>query len=94
MITKDDITRIQNLKAKDYSQTKVAQELNISRSTVARYWGGRKLSLNDLYLVSPCSACGTVYPKPKFLANWKCPYCKKDFYWPNPWFTPDSVGSK
>jgi hypothetical protein len=94
VITKDDITKIHGLKARGYSQTKVAQKINISRSTVARYWGGKKLNFNDLYLVSPCSGCGTAYPKPKFLPNWKCPYCKKDFYWVNSWFTPASIDSK
>ncbi|MEW6570236.1 MAG: AAA family ATPase [Nitrospirota bacterium] len=38
MITDDDKEKIQDLKVKGYSQAKVARELGLSRSTVARYW--------------------------------------------------------
>ena len=90
MISKDDIAKIQALKAKRYSQAKVAKELNISRSSIQRYWGPKRLTFDVLFLVSPCKECKTIYPHPKFLPQWKCPFCKKDFEWVNPWFTPAS----
>jgi predicted Zn-ribbon and HTH transcriptional regulator len=91
MITKDQEEKINQLKARGYSQFKVATELNISRATVARHWGGeRKLSINDLFIVSSCSRCGTVFPKPKFLPTFKCPYCKAEFEWREPQFTPEN----
>ena len=88
MITKDDVAKIQELKKRGYSQDKVALELKISRSTVARNWGGKRHTFRDLFLLGPCVRCGTVYPKPKFLIQWKCPYCEDDVYWKKPWFSP------
>jgi transcriptional regulator with XRE-family HTH domain len=49
------IDKIQKLKARRYTQEKVAEQLGLSRSTVARYWGRKKgthldqgVSKNDL----------------------------------------------
>ena len=93
MITKDDIKKIQELRARGYSQSKIAQKLNISRATVARHWGHKKLTLDDLFLVSACSICQTVSPKPKFQHSFRCPYCKKGFSWRTPWFKPEGIES-
>jgi hypothetical protein len=97
MITQDQIDKIQKLKAKRYSQSKVAKELHLSRSTVARYWevekktvGGKstskKFGLDDLFFVSKCGSCGLIYPKPKFLPSWNCPGCKKVVHWKVCWY--------
>jgi predicted Zn-ribbon and HTH transcriptional regulator len=88
MLTQDDINKIQKLKERGYSQAKIASKLGISRSTVVRYWGIKRLRFSDLFQLGPCPDCGTIYPKPKFMPNWKCPYCKKEYIWKNPWFTP------
>lgn len=88
MITQDDIKKIQDLRARGYSQSKIAQKLNISRATVARHWGNKKLVLDDLFLVSACPKCGAVYPKPKFMPKWECAFCKEKFEWKKHWFTP------
>ena len=98
MITQDVIGKIQKLKARRYSQGKVAEKLEISRSTVARYWKGekklsggkaasKKLGLDDLFVVEKCPHCGLSYPKPKFIAAWYCPGCKKPTVWPKCWYT-------
>ena len=90
MITKDDISKIQELKARGYSQARVAQKLSISRATVQRYWGAKRFTFDALFLMGACPGCRTIYPQPKFLPEWKCPFCKKDFQWVNPWFAPAS----
>jgi hypothetical protein len=90
MITTDEEQKIKELKARGYSQSKIAKELNISRSTVARHWGGRKLILSDLFAVGPCRRCKTVYPMPKFLPSFHCPYCKEEFFWWKLWFRPEN----
>ncbi len=98
MITHDTIDKIQKLKARRYSQDKVAKELKISRSTVARYWsvekepsGGRvapkKLGLDDVFLLGKCPLCGLFYPKPKFMPVWSCPGCKKQTSWKDCWYS-------
>jgi len=94
MITQNDIEKIRELKEKGYSQQKVANELKLSRSTVARHWSNTKtleLTLNDLFAVAKCSGCETIYPTPRFLPEWKCPYCKAEFYWKEPQFKPKEV---
>jgi transcriptional regulator with XRE-family HTH domain len=94
MISKDERAKIQELKSRGYSQSRVAQALKISRSTVARNWSSKKLTFDNLYLVSRCDTCGTVYPKPKFLTKWQCPYCKTSFHWKTPWFAPEWADTK
>ncbi len=79
------------------SQTKVAERLHISRSTVAKYWQSekksitskltsRKFGLYDLFYVGKCTGFGLIYPKPKFLPLWNCPGCKKDSGWKICWY--------
>ena len=97
MITQDEIDEIQNLKARRYSQSRVAEKLAISISTVARYWdqgkklkgGGlspKKFDLDDLFYIYKCGNCGLVYPNPKFLYSWTCPGCKKEVHWKSCWY--------
>jgi transcriptional regulator with XRE-family HTH domain len=88
MISQDDINKIRDLKSRRYSQGKVAQELGVSRSTVARYWGdsGKRLKLENLFQMGECRNCGLIYPKPKFLASWTCPLCKNVYSWKKCWY--------
>jgi predicted DNA-binding protein (UPF0251 family) len=86
MITKDEIKKIRELKARGYSQEKVAKEMKISRSTVQRHWRGRKLKLEDLFIYAKCVHCKSPYPHPKFLSGWECPACRKPYTWYVPWF--------
>jgi hypothetical protein len=89
MITSDDLEKIQVLKAKGYSQNKIAKELTISRATVARNWGQKKLTIADLFSVGACSSCGTIHPRAKYQPTFQCPYCKKIFTWREPWYKPE-----
>ena len=93
MITQDQIDQIQKLKAKRYSNKKIAEKLKISTSTVARYLPSekktissklstKKFGLDDLFLLGKCKDCGLIYPKPKFLPLWNCPACKTPSHWP------------
>lgn len=97
MITQDEIDKIQNLRARRYSQSRVAEKLGISISTVARYWDqGQKLTagkltpkkfgLDDLFYMGKCGNCGLVYPNPKFLYSWNCPGCNKEMRWKSCWY--------
>jgi hypothetical protein len=97
MITQDQIDEIQHLKARRYSQSRVAEKLAISVSTVARYWDQRKklkngrltpkkFDLDDLFLIGKCGSCGLVYPKPKFLYSWTCPGCNVVVKWKSCWY--------
>lgn len=90
VLTKDDIEKIGELKKKGYSQSKTAQALKVSRSTVLKYWGGYKLRFDDVFSVGSCPACGTVYPRPKFQYKFTCPYCRKEFLWKDPCFKPEA----
>ncbi len=81
MITKDQINRIEELKARGYSQSKIAEKLKMSRSTVQRHWRGKKLKLEDLFQIGRCHSCRAPIPKPKFLHSWTCPACKKPLKW-------------
>ncbi len=100
MITRDVIEKIQKLKERRYSQTKVAQELGISKSTVARYWHGEKqstgskavpkrLGIDDVFVFTKCIHCGLAYPSPKFMPAWLCPGCKKQNSWKACWYPYD-----
>jgi transcriptional regulator with XRE-family HTH domain len=97
MITQDEIDKIQNLKARRYSQSRVAEKLDISISTVARYWdqgeklkGGslspKKFDLDNLFRMAKCVNCGLVYPNPKFLRSWTCPGCNMVMEWKSCWY--------
>lgn len=99
MITQDEIDKIQELKARRYSQSRVAEKLNISISTVSRHWhqgkklkGSRlttkKFGFDDLFHIGKCVNCGLVYPNPKFLRSWNCPGCNKVVYWETCWYKP------
>jgi hypothetical protein len=105
MITQDDIDRIQEMRARRYSQPRVARELKISVSTVARYWKPgkelrgsgptpKKYGFGDLFSVGKCPSCGLVYPNPKFLYSWNCPGCKKSVHWPSCQYKPVSSTEK
>ena len=108
MITQDMIDEIQQLKERRYNQKAVAEKLNISKSTVARYWdrkgelSGNKSAtekhdfyqvLFDLFYFSECESCGTVYPQPKFMPYWQCPGCKKQNSWPKCWYPKEEPDS-
>ncbi len=97
MYNQDVIDKVLELKKRRYSQGKVAKELAISRSTVARYWHLDEKAAEgkeppkqpgyDLFFkISKCRFCGLVYPKPKFLPSWPCPRCKKRDTWPGCWY--------
>jgi transcriptional regulator with XRE-family HTH domain len=100
MISQDMIEKIQKLKTRRYTQEKVAEQLGLSRSTVARYWGDRKgtsldkrVSKDDVvailgyfFQMGRCSDCGITYPKPKFLPEWKCPKCRATSGWGKCWY--------
>ena len=99
MITQDEIDKVKKLKAKRYSQSRVAKELGISISTVARYWhSGEKLSggkltpkqynLGALFYIGRCRNCSLVYPMPKFLYSWNCPGCNEPVQWKSCWYKP------
>ncbi len=94
MITRDTIDEIQRLKERRYTQDRVAKELKISRSTVARYWSGgkelsrgktapRKWGFEDVFVIRECPDCGLIYPCPKFMPVWFCPGCKRQNRWEN-----------
>ncbi len=93
MITRDTMDKIQELKERRYSQEKVAKKLNISRSTVRRYWKGEKgtaadkplldrLGLGYFFALKECPHCHTIYPAPKFSPIFSCPGCNKKASWP------------
>ncbi len=96
MITLDTINEIKRLKERRYSQAKVAKQLNISKSTVARYWGEKKDSVakaglkrvgfEDVFRIGKCDSCGLTYPKPKFMPAWQCPNCNKPDAWSGCWY--------
>lgn len=86
MITKPQIRKIRELKLLGYSQLKVAEALNISRSTVQRHWKGKRIKPEDVFAVGKCPKCGTEYPMPKFLPYWNCPVCNKWTEWKKSWF--------
>ena len=93
MISQDTIQKIQRLKARRFTQENVAQQLGLSRSTVARHWGGRKgisveeevstvmAALKYYFEIGKCPDCGITYPRPKFLPEFKCPKCKTTWVW-------------
>lgn len=89
MVTKDELEKIKALKDRGYSQGKIATTLKISRSTVARHWGRKRLTFDDLFSLAKCNQCGTLYPKPKFIHSWNCPYCGRFFTWNTKWFSPE-----
>ncbi len=97
MYDQDVIDKILELKKRRLTQKKVAQQLGISRSTVARYWnlGKKAPEVNQapkqfgyelFFEISRCRGCGLVYPKPKFLPSFPCPRCKKRETWPACWY--------
>ena len=106
MISDDQVEEIQRLKARRFSQHRIARDLKISRSTVARHWDGRnkpptdkpaprKLDFDDLFLLAECSNCHIVYPNPKFMPAWSCPGCRKQNSWQQRcWYTKRQSFSK
>ena len=70
MISQDTIQKIQRLKGRRFTQENVAQQLGLSRSTVARHWGGRKgisveeevstvmAALKYYFQIGKCPDCG------------------------------------
>ncbi len=96
MLTDDEVKKIQVLKERGYSETKVAKTLGLARGTVAKYWGssGERVSLADLkrrvdecFKWETCEECGLMYWAPKFLPTWHCPGCKTSYSWREPQFT-------
>jgi hypothetical protein len=96
MLTKIDIENIRSLKEKGYSRRRVAIELGFNPKTIGRYWGESAISrrLEDYFSWGCCDSCGIEYPKPKFLATWHCPGCRKQVSWVESWYLPSNHARK
>ncbi len=103
MLTDDDVSKIQALKAKGYSKAKVAKTMGLARGTVAKYWGRKeeRVSLADLkarldecfqWWTCPNPDCRLMYPAPRFLPEWSCPGCRKTYVWKEPQFKEKARG--
>lgn len=83
MLSRAEIERITELKAKGYSKGRVARELGVSKATVLKYWeGAKETSLEDLarlfrqaFYIQQCPACKFTVPMPRFLSKFLCPNC-------------------
>ena len=103
MLTDDDVSKIQALKAKGYSKARVAKTMGLARGTVAKYWGarGESVSLGDqkkrfdecfLWWTCPDPQCRLMYWAPRFLPRWECPGCRKTYTWKEPQFKERAKG--